>query len=464
MTQIATTIGLATGTKAAGIAGAIGSGRGMGMKPGAASDFAALAAGLGLSSDAGASADPEGLALGEATGAETGADSDKDSDAAEGKAGEPVILDLALGAAALGAMTPVPVAVQQGQASAPLVAGQAAVTSDPSLAAITGDAKAVAPGRGLGGPVDRGAVLPPALLVSDGKDGAVDAAAAVAVEATAPRATSSPDTAASAPTTKVLGKGKGKAVAEMAKLRQPAADNSAPTQLAAVVGVGTAPAVSAVSAASTGALPAVAVGGSAAAPVAGSAATKAATAAPEGFSPTSDGGQGASSARPLDPSRRPTIDAAMLRQAAAILSSSPMPVVDGETVVSADPIDAILPAVVGNEKTAGRNAVRTTLDGVASAVPTPEKTAYGAQSILSTLHRATVAEGESKTDTATTTSPAASLSVVGAVARRDSGQASDQSADRDTGGSLRGDDARPGAIAPEVTAGGSQYADILQNL
>ncbi|MET0138191.1 MAG: flagellar hook-length control protein FliK, partial [Sphingobium sp.] len=112
----------------------------------------------------------------------------------------------------------------------------------------------------------------------------------------------------------------------------------------------------------------------------------------------------------------------------------------------------------------GRNAVRTTLDGVASAVPTPEKTAYGAQSILSTLHRATVAEGESKTDTATTTSPAASLSVVGAVARRDSGQASDQGADRDTGGSLRGDDARPGAIAPEVTAGGSQYADILQNL
>jgi hypothetical protein len=248
-----------------------------------------------------------------------------------------------------------------------------------------------------------------------------------------------------------------------------------------------------VPAANTGALPAVSVARRATAPVAGAVATTAETAVPEGFSPTivspdgssdasalpgatsaatsaisADAGQGASSARPLDPSRRPTIDAAVLRQAAAILSSSPTPVLDGEVVVSADPIEAILPAFAGSDKTlplaAGRNAVPTTLDGIASAVPTPEKAAYGAQSILSTLHRATVAERESNTDATNTTSPAVGLSAVGAAARRDSGQASDKGADRDSGGSLRGDDARSGAIAADVTAGGSQYADILQNL
>lgn len=120
MTQIATTAAT-MGGKAISAGGA---GKSHGTKPGAAGDFAALVAGLGASGDDSAMVEPDGFALAEDSAANSGTGTDGDGD--QSKTGAPVILDLALGAAAQSAMADmvVPPPIQLvGQATSPVPAG-----------------------------------------------------------------------------------------------------------------------------------------------------------------------------------------------------------------------------------------------------------------------------------------------------------------------------------------------------
>jgi hypothetical protein len=130
MTQIAAT--------AAALGGkAHGTGKTSGAKAGVGTDFAAVVAGLGSQAGDSAAADPDGFAPVPDSDAETSVDAEAGK--GQGKAGEPVIVDLALGAAAQSAMADMVVApptqlpVQSSVASALDASSMVPVTTDKTM-------------------------------------------------------------------------------------------------------------------------------------------------------------------------------------------------------------------------------------------------------------------------------------------------------------------------------------------
>jgi hypothetical protein len=130
MTQIAAT--------AAALGGkAHGTGKTSGAKAGVGTDFAAVVAGLGSQAGDSAAADPDGFAPVPDSDAETSVDAEAGK--GQGKAGEPVIVDLALGAAAQSAIADMVVApptqlpVQSSVAGALDASSMVPVTTDKTM-------------------------------------------------------------------------------------------------------------------------------------------------------------------------------------------------------------------------------------------------------------------------------------------------------------------------------------------
>ncbi|MCE7795628.1 flagellar hook-length control protein FliK [Sphingobium sufflavum] len=449
MTQIATTTAT-IGSTATGIGGAQ---RAPGMKTGAAGDFAAIVAGFAQPDDEENGTETDGLALAGSDGSER-AESDGATD------DEPVVRDLALGAAAQSAMAdmvvtpPPPLAVAAATTAAVNVAGVETPAADTSVAGVTGavaiEAGTAAPIRGRQ-PFASAVPGAPAILTPGAKAPSVGAAA---------------DRDVPAPQ-----RGRG---AEM--VASPVAGGKA--------GVAT-PAVKPAAPARDGAV-------ESASPILGSDAAAVADAAQSDTRPVTQGGIAPDLFRQMAAASGHATGRSQASDASASIAPA------RETVLSVEDIVATLPQTLGealpaplkgDAPVAGRLSARqagklagqqaeTPVGAQAATPPTAgqaetvatDPAAVIIQPVMSALHRSAIAapargaEGR-PADPAALPLTGAALTVANDMAGRNGDPASDKTSPQDSGNAASADSVTGAASAPtDAVPGGRPFADILQGL
>ncbi len=465
MTQIVTTTAT-TGNKG------IGASRAHGAKAGAGGDFAAMVAGLGGKADPAGANDPDALTIADDSDAK-GDDADKGSE--KGKAGEPVVLDLALGAAAQSAVADMVVTPPTSllvQVPVPTAAGRPATDASTTTAGIEGvSAPTRARGKRADFGVDAGVASTPAVKADAAATAqvstaqvptgaaAAEALAKAALPASAPAASGEAVVADTVPTTSIEKPVRNVRRGQRDTTTIPASSPRAASTAAPIAGTATLAGATGVS------LPVMGKQASGDVAVPRTAAPAIQPASGETASPVSEKGvlplpaaQGApepvTDATPstdVAPVPAASADTAAAYRALRSALGASLPLA-GEA--SQRPIVAPMPQAAQLPGATTESKILTATDAVQATAPVT------VQPVMSTLHRASPASVQAKAGEPV---PLAAVGGNSPRSSRDSGS-DDKANSGSSGATLGHDDTQGSTASTDALPGGRQFADIIQSL